>query len=659
MRQRVLQCAEFAHKIKVVTSNTDMTLAQPLTRVHSPPDQRVQNSEIEARFDRLFPTRNIRRILLITPPDAEAANFRYDTAQRRRYPNYPPYGLAVLAQKLRSIGMEVAISNLNHEVLKQCCISSSEAEFDFDRTWQTRLDQDLAGFNPDLVGVTCMFTMTHASLKKVCERVKSSGFPVAIGGVHVTNDVERVLDDIPSADIAFLNEGEIAVQRLVEAVNRNCEIGDLGQVILIDGAVRHRVLRECKPTADDIDVIPAFDLLPMRETSDYGTVGSFYCFKPKGTRFATVLSNRGCRAQCTFCSVRTFNGVGVRQRSVESVLDELEILKNEYGIEHFMWLDDDLLKDHRRAIRLFNEMVRRNLGLTWDATNGLIAYSCEHDVIAAAAESGCIAVNIGMESGNPKILRDIKKPGRVDNFIKAAEVFRKFEQIHVSVLLMVGFPGETIGMVQDTINVARQMDLDWHRIAQLQPLPNTPIYDSMVAQGLIEPVGSKNVRFTGGAFGKQLEIEQGRQMATPNFEEAFCQIRLDQVPTADQLMDVWFYMNYHLNFHRLFTENRPVKIEQQFKHLRVLSDVISPENGFALYFLGYLQDKVFGKIEPEIIQRLEKRIATSSYWKDRLHAFGLSIEDLRARDFKNKDIPRLVAGQLPQDLDSTPVPGLH
>jgi radical SAM superfamily enzyme YgiQ (UPF0313 family) len=430
-------------------------------------------------------------------------------------------------------------------------------------------------------------------------------------------------------------------------------------MILVDGAVRHRLLSSCKPSVEDINVIPAFDLLPMHEMSDYGTVGAFYAFKPKGTRFATVLSNRGCRAQCTFCSVRTFNGVGVRQRSIKSVVDELEILKNEHGIGHIMWLDDDLLKDHDRAIQLFNEMVRRNLGITWDATNGLIASSCDYDVIAAAAESGCIAVNIGMESGNPKILRDIKKPGRVDNFIKAAEVFSKFENIHVSVLLMLGFPGETMGMVLDTINVARQMDLDWHRIAQLQPLPNTPIYDSMVAQGLIEAVGSKNVRFNGGAFGRQVEIEQGRQLATPNFEEAFGQIRLDQVPTSDQLMDVWFYMNYHLNFHRLFTENRPVKIKQQLKNLRVLSDVISPENGFALYFLGYLQHKVFGKMEPEIVQRLETRLSTSPYWKDRLHAFGLSVSDLRTANFKNKEIPRLVAGRLPEDLDFSPVPGLH
>ena len=78
-----------------------------------------------------------------------------------------------------------------------------------------------------------------------------------------------------------------------------------------------------------------------------------------------------------------------------------------------MWLDDDLLRDHTRAIGLFNEIVRRGLTITWDATNGVIAASCTDEVIDAAAKSGCIALNIGMESGNPDILRKIVKPGTV------------------------------------------------------------------------------------------------------------------------------------------------------------------------------------------------------------------------------------------------------
>src|SRR5262249_31439714 len=156
----------------------------------------------------------------------------------------------------------------------------------------------------------------------------------------------------------------------------------------------------------------------------------------KDTRFATVLSNRGCRAQCTFCSVRNFNGKKVRQRSVASVLDELQLLEEVYGIEHVMWLDDDLLKDHARTIALFNGKVQRNLKMTWDATNGVIAASCTEEVVRAMAESGCIALNIGMESGSPDILRQVKKPGTVRNFIEAADILRKFPQIHSSVFLM-------------------------------------------------------------------------------------------------------------------------------------------------------------------------------------------------------------------------------
>jgi radical SAM superfamily enzyme YgiQ (UPF0313 family) len=387
--------------------------------------------------------------------------------------------------------------------------------------------------------------------------------------------------------------------------------------------------------------------MDVPEYSRYGTIGAFYYFKPKDTVFATTLSNRGCRAQCTFCSVRNFNGKGVRQRDYLNVVDELQHLVEVHGVGHVMWLDDDLLKDHGRALAMFNEMVKRKLPLTWDATNGLIAASCTEEMVAAMAASGCIAVNIGMESGNPEILRQVKKPGTVKNFLRAAEVFRKYEEIHTSILLMVGFPGETLAMVQDTINVAQAMDCDWYRISQLQPLPNTPIYDAMVAQGLIQDVGSRELRFNGGAFGRQTEIEQGLRLAELGFREAFAALPLDKVPEKEQLTDIWFYMNYHLNFHRLFTETRPVKVRQQLRNLKALSEVISPENGFALYFLGVMEHGLTGKVAPEIIARLKRRLSTSPYWADRLSAFGLDVADLENADFANKRIPRLLPGGLP------------
>lgn len=580
--------------------------------------------KVTAFFARYFP-RNIRRVLLVNPPDADSSLFRIETAKRGRYTNYPPYGLGVLAQNLRDIGIDVRILNLNHIVLKE---ARSSASFNFDVTWQSALWAEVAEFDPDLVGVTCMFTMTHTSFKRVCEYAATEcGAVVAIGGVHVTNDVERVLDDVPYARVAFLREGDVAIKSFVSTANGGT-LGGMGQVIIDDGKERFRFTAERQPGEDEIDVLPAYDLCDIGELSQHGTVGAFYCFKPKGARFATVLSNRGCRAQCTFCSVRNFNGKRVRQRSVSSVLDELQLLEETYGIDHVMWLDDDLLKDHKRAIELFDGKVRRGLKMTWDATNGLIAASCTDEVVRAMAESGCIAINIGMESGSPEILRKVKKPGTVENFIEAADILRKYPQIHSSVFLMVGFPGETMGQILQTIDVAKRMDMDWYRISPVQPLPNTPMYDAMVEQGLVQAVGSKELRFMGGAYGKQAEIEQGHRMTTASFKEAFAAIAPDAIPTEDQITDIWFYMNFHLNFRRLFTETNPVKIEQQFAHLRTLSDVISPENGFALYFTAYLQRKFRGSVEAGVMERLTTRLETSPYWRDRFAAFDLSVEDL-------------------------------
>ncbi|MCW8916126.1 MAG: B12-binding domain-containing radical SAM protein [Magnetovibrio sp.] len=590
--------------------------------------------------DGLFQGVPVKRVLLVNPPDADSSLFQRETALRGRYTNYPPYGLLVLAQKLRDQGYEVDVVNLNHVVLQTARNVESEDDFDFDVAWKAALASKLDRFSPDVVGITCMFTMTHTSFEHVVDEVANKGIPVIAGGVHITNDVERILNEIPAINIAVLSEGELALPTLLSFINHEIGEDSLGQVVMnAPDFERLHFPQILRPESDDLDILPAYDLSDMRNLSSQGTIGAFYCFKPKDTIFATVLSNRGCRGSCTFCSVRNFNGKGVRQRSVSSVIDELEVLYNDYGVRHVMWLDDDLLKDHGRAVELFSEMTKRNMkDLTWDATNGVIASSCTEEVVAAMAESGCIAINIGMESGNPEILRSVKKPGTVDNFLKAAEILRKYETIHSSLFLMIGFPGETLSMIMDTMNVAREMDLDWCRVSQLQPLPNTPVYDAMVQQGLIQEVGSKNLRFNGGAYGKQTQIEQGKAKAlTDDFAEAFSAIPMDGMPTGEQLTDIWFFMNYHLNFNRIFHEIRPIKIRQLEQHLAALADVISPENGFAIYFQGYLEHATTGSIDPSLIERLRVRLETSDYWQDRFDAFGLSLSDLETATFKNKE----------------------
>jgi len=526
----------------------------------------------------------IERVLLVVPPDNDVDNFSIETCRLGRYPNFPPYGLGVLATHLRKDGVKVRILNLNNKILKACRKTQG---FDFSHAVQSCLSIEMFIYKPDLVGVTCMFSQTHKSAVNVCTLLKelSPETPLALGGVHPTNSMkepathDQFLRDFHMIDKFFPYEAELDFRDYI----RSCG-GIVGAIA--DRAIALPAIAHSVPKGKELDVIPAHDLITEPDLAQNGKIGSFHVYTKPNARFSTVLANRGCRARCTFCSVRNFNGENVRSRSVQSVIDELLLLKNEHKVDHIMWLDDDFLHDHKRALSLFTEMVKQDVGLTWDCTNGVIAWSCTEELIGACEAAGCLGLIIGMESGNKRILHEIKKPGTVETFKKAAKVFHKFPKINARVFLMLGFPGETFSMVRDTYEVAKDMDLDWSMVTPLQPLPNTPIFNQT------DLVKFEDIRFKLGASGKQRkEAEGNTNVFSMEFENAFNHPK-DNIPTKKEINLLWAYMNYHLNFERLLHEERPEKHVQMLKYLNFIADVVAPGDAIAERFRSYLRDKV-------------------------------------------------------------------
>jgi len=607
--------------------------------VVDPGDDRYE-SLIQERLSMLFPQRCIERVLFVVPPEGDEAMFDYATAKRGRYWNHPAYGVGVIAGCLRKDGIEVQVLNLHHEVLKRCLKSDSAEDFDFTKTWTSVLSEELERFEPDLVGLTCMFTQTHHSTVQVAEEIKrlAPELPLSLGGVHITHcfmsreEFGAIMQDYAMVDFFFFYEAELALGCFIQAVNRQTPASRICQAYSNTGPVKIRFSGKMRPTEDDLNLVPAHDLMDVEDLSQCGAVGSFFCLKGKGVRVATVLSSRGCRGQCTYCSVRNFNGVGVRHKSIDVVIDEMLSLKAR-GIEHVMWLDDDLFFNHRRAMRLFNEMVRRNVELTWDCTNGVVAASCTEELIAAAAESGCIGLNVGIESGNPEILKSVRKPSGLNQFLRAAEVFKRFEQLNTRGFLMIGFPNETYRMILDTYNLAVEMGLDWYNITILQPLPNTPIFDVMREQGLIEEeTDTREIRFNSGPFGKHRE-NVIKELFTSTHVDPFTTIALDEVPPKAVHESIWLYMNFNLNFRRLFLLKSDRKLHQQRKYLRYITEVIAPDDPFPMYFYGYLLHRLYGLTDEVLVNRLERRLASSAYWKDMFEKFGLSPDHLRMGQF--------------------------
>jgi radical SAM superfamily enzyme YgiQ (UPF0313 family) len=585
---------------------------------------------------------SIQKVLLITPPDVDASMFNFATAKRGRYLNYPPYGLASLASYLRLDSIDVRILNLNNSTLKAAILAKSANNFDFDKSWQEDLTKEINEFKPDLIGITCMFTQTHRSLCKVVYEITEShpNTPIVIGGVHITNSllrddlVESTINDLEGAGCFFLYEADKAFSNFIRILNGSEVPSKIAQLFIRSGKGSNQKLlkftNRMTPSGEDLNIIPAHDLINPTNTSKYGKVGAFYCFKPQEAIVTTVLSNRGCRAQCTFCSVRNFNGVGVRRRSVESVVDELLMLQNEYGVSHIMWLDDDFLYDRKKTLELFNEMIKRGVHLTWDCTNGVIASSCTDEVMSAAADSGCIGLQIGMESGNREILKQIKKPGTVETFIKAAEVLKRYEQIHSRVFLMIGFPGETYGQILDTINLAKTMALDWHSIQLLQPLPNTPIFEGLVDDGQIDPTDHDEVRYFVSSYGKgSKKTEQGADILTTSFLNAFNH-DLTKVPPKENLPEIWAYMAYILNYERITSIKSEAKLGQQSSYLQHLVNIIAPYDAFALYYICYIEkNRGNREVFSNYYNRLTALTNEWPVWHERFQEFGLNLGHLK------------------------------
>jgi len=603
------------------------------------------NYEDDICYDLLrekFKHLNIKKILLIQPPDSDKKIFNFGSAKRGRLWNYPPYGLGVLAKRLQNENINVEILNLNNEILKFIKLSeTSEENFDFDKIWIESLDKKLSEFEPCLVGLTSMFSQSHEITKQLSQYIKSKNQDtiIAAGGVHITNSLvdektfEKFVRDLNCVDFFFTYEADLSFVSFIKCLNSKSNFDELGQMVVkINDEEFIFINKKLHPLAKDLDTIPAMELMEISELSKYGTIGSFFCLTSPGTKISTIISNRGCRAQCTFCSVRNFNGVGVRRRSIQSVVEELKILRFEHDIRHIMWLDDDFLYNPKESIELFNSITKSNLGMTWDCSNGVIAAACKEEVIDAAEKSGCIGVNIGMESGNREILKSVRKPGTVENFLKAAEVFRKFEKINARVFLMIGFPGESYQMILDTIEVSRQMALDWYNVSILEPLPNTPIFNSMVQEGQIdlENLEFSEIRYNSGGLGKHKQ--QKRDMLSSEFSEAFNVTDINSIPPKEKLDDVWAYMNYHLNFKRLTQNHSKSKIIQKKKYVENITDLISPENCLALYFLGYLEKKINGKASLGTINKLKETLRSHSYWQKRFDEFNLSLNDISSNE---------------------------
>ena len=590
----------------------------------------------------LFP-RGCRRVLLVTPPESPEKDFNRDLVLSKRYPCFPPYGPGVLARNLEMRGYQGALLDLNFHVLKH--VHEHPQDFRF-QIWKDCLQEKILEFQPDLIGISVMFTISRPSLTDVAAFLKDQypSIPIIAGGICISNDVESVLRAVPQIDIGSFYEADRSLPDLLDVVNGTRPVDDIRQVALVKNGAFISTRERATPTDREMDVQPEYYDLPIGEYARYGSMGA-YNFMRGERPASTIISNRGCRAKCSFCAVRNFNDISVRGRAVSSVVDEIEHLKTTYGVSHFMWLDDDLLYNTNRAISLFQEIARRNLQITWDASNGLIAAAITPELMQAAAESGCIGFNLGLESGNDRILKSIHKPGTTKSYRQARRILDRYPHIFIKGFMIIGFPHETVAQIRDTVNLGCELQFGWYPLQLLTTLPGTEITLSMIEQGLIQP--PTDASFKGLAAGSKSkgggtlrQREQTEKVSAREFVDLLATLPADHVPTTAELDDLWFVADYRMNYEKIVGIDEPVKLRNIRAMLQQITDEYTVENAMGNLFLAVIASKLQEFDESRRRLALADRFQqASAYWTKRFAVLGMDAIAERVRTANSLTVP--------------------
>lgn len=564
-------------------------------------------------------------LLLINPPQVPKEYFDPEIAKLCRYFIYPPTGLLYIASVAaeRAPQLSVRILDLNYELLKA---AQEDAAFDFDRIWQTLLAAEIKQHPRLLVGISCMFSPNLASSFAIAAYVRALA-PAAlqlIGGVQATYSYEEILTQ-SACDLVVRREGEVQFATLLAGlIDGDREQIPWGAAMRLPDQ-RLLVLDEQGPTINpQYDLRPAYDLIDIGAYSRYGSMGAFSRYTGLDKPFSAILSNRGCRARCTFCTVRNFNGFGVRQREVQDVIDEIKYLWHEKGIRQIDWLDDDLLFNEKRAIELFKGLSEQLPELEWICNNGLIAFASTDEVLHWMVQSGLKAFTIGIESGNSAMLTQIKKPATKPRLREAKKRFDQYPEVLATANFIIGFPNETFAEMLDTFELALELQLDWAKIFICQPLKGTEMFSAFQSLGDSRVDYRTSQDFNPGRTKLKSEfLNSSNQDLEQTLKYGMDVFTLppDCVPNQDQIKEIWLTFNLIVNVLRnrnLTPSGNPAK---GVKWVESIFDAYPYDISLCAYLAyGY---KLLGKAEKGAFydRAFDDILTNSSYWQHRARQF--------------------------------------
>ncbi|MCL5773735.1 MAG: B12-binding domain-containing radical SAM protein [Firmicutes bacterium] len=376
----------------------------------------------------------------------------------------PNLGLGYLATAARNKGHEVSILN---------CPKEHFNYGDF-RKFMEHQPFDMAGFQCFSYDVPSV--ARHISIA----REVNPGIITVVGGPHPSGDPDGVLEHLTGADFAFQSDSEISFPIFLEAIEKKdtgaSVLGRIPGIIFRDNGEIKIIPPQRVENLDDLG-FPAWDLMKPAEYPP-APHGGFV----KNFPTAPVIITRGCPYKCTFCAGKTIAGAIPRKRSLAHVFEELELLKSRYGVKEINIEDENFTLHKPMAKEFCRKLIENKMNLSWTLPSGVRLDSLDEELLSLMEASGCYSLAVGIESGSQRVL-DLIKKGLTIELIKEKVRLIKKTSIKITGFFMIGYPGETVEEIKNTVDFALELGISRAHFAIFTPVPGSEAYEELKKEG--------------------------------------------------------------------------------------------------------------------------------------------------------------------------------
>lgn len=318
------------------------------------------------------------------------------------------------------------------------------------------------------------------------------------GGPHPTYFPEMIEE--PYVDGVCVGEGEYPMLEMMQKLMSGLPIRDIQNWWIKEGGEINK--NPLRSLTKDLDEYPIPDH------------SIFHSAKRSTVSQAIVLTSRGCPYSCTYCYNHVYRklyrgkGKPVRRRSVDHVMQELRLLKNN-GCKYIRFMDD-LFILFPEWLKEFAVKYREQIGLPFTclARANLVS----EDISKTLKEAGCYRVMLGLEAGDDYVRNKILKRKMSKEVIVKACHLIKDNGMKLVTANIIGIPGGSFETDWETVELNLQCRPNYASAAILTPFPGTEIHDFAMQEGMTEPTIQKDVEKSFGfGFESTLKYEDQKE----------------------------------------------------------------------------------------------------------------------------------------------------